>query len=130
MAWSRDNDARWTFAVQDSGPGLPDNLMRVFAQQLNPTVELTSVMEPDQTQPGVVLPEGRNDIPPADELARRAARSRQGEGVGLQIVKRLCEVLEATLEIETQPGRGTLFRVRLMTNQKPPAEPADNQRTG
>ena len=37
------------------------------------------------------------------------------EGVGLHIVKRLCELLNANLDIETRPGRGTLFRVRLTT---------------
>ena len=36
-----------------------------------------------------------------------------GEGVGLSIVKRLCELLDASLELATQPGQGTTFRVIL-----------------
>jgi two-component sensor histidine kinase len=36
-----------------------------------------------------------------------------GEGIGLSIVKRLCELLDATLELETAPGAGTTFRVVL-----------------
>ena len=104
MAWSRDNDARWTFAVQDSGPGLPDNLMSVFAQQRKPTVESPVVMGPDQAQLGVEPPNAEQNIPPSADLAGHSLRSRQGEGVGLQIVKRLCELLEASLAIETHPG--------------------------
>ena len=34
------------------------------------------------------------------------------KGIGLTIVKRLCELLEATLELESQPG-GTTFRITL-----------------
>jgi signal transduction histidine kinase len=34
-----------------------------------------------------------------------------GEGIGLSIVKRLCEVLGATLELETAPGLGTTIRI-------------------
>ena len=36
-----------------------------------------------------------------------------GEGVGLSIVKRLCEILDASLELETSPGEGSIFRVIL-----------------
>jgi signal transduction histidine kinase len=35
-----------------------------------------------------------------------------GDGIGLAIVKRLCELLEATLELESRP-EGTTFRVSL-----------------
>jgi signal transduction histidine kinase len=34
-----------------------------------------------------------------------------GEGIGLSIVKRLCELLDASLELETAAGEGTTFRV-------------------
>jgi two-component sensor histidine kinase len=35
-----------------------------------------------------------------------------GEGIGLTIVKRLCELLEANLELESEPV-GTTFRITL-----------------
>jgi signal transduction histidine kinase len=38
-------------------------------------------------------------------------RDAGGEGIGLSIVKRLCELLDASLEMETSPGEGTTFRV-------------------
>ena len=42
--------------------------------------------------------------------SRHGSRHR-GEGIGLSIVKRLCELLDASLELETAPGAGTTFRV-------------------
>ena len=47
------------------------------------------------------------------DAARRPAHQRAGEGVGLSIVKRLCELLDATLELESKAGEGSAFTVRL-----------------
>ena len=46
---------------------------------------------------------------PVLAASRRDAAA--GEGIGLSIVKRLCELLDATLELETASGKGTTFRV-------------------
>jgi two-component sensor histidine kinase len=45
--------------------------------------------------------------------AAGSAFAHKGEGIGLSIVKGLCELLRASLEIESQVGAGTLFRIRL-----------------
>ncbi|WP_031530843.1 sensor histidine kinase [Dyadobacter crusticola] len=113
VSWSTEGDYRWIFSIQDSGPGLPDNLTGVFREQLRPTVEPASVMGLDQAEPVVVLPEGIPQIPSADQLAQITNHATKSEGVGLQIVKRLCEMLDANLDIESVKSRGTLFRVRL-----------------
>ena len=39
------------------------------------------------------------------------APQKHGEGIGLSIVKRLCEMLNATIELESVPQRGTTVRV-------------------
>ena len=44
-------------------------------------------------------------------LSAPGASASHGEGIGLSIVKRLCELLDASLELETAPGTGTTFRV-------------------
>jgi signal transduction histidine kinase len=41
-----------------------------------------------------------------------APRQEIGEGIGLSIVKRLCELLDATIEMESMPDVGTTFRIR------------------
>ncbi len=114
VSWSGENDWRWGFSVQDSGPGLPTHLLELFYKQLKPIVEETSVLSPDEGQPVAVRPSGDHQIPLGPELEKPEARNREkGEGVGLQIVKRLCELIGATMEIESIEGRGTLFRVRM-----------------
>lgn len=61
--------------------------------------------------------------PLADGKAARMAAPIAGEGIGLSIVKRLCELLDATLEFETAPGAGTTFRVVLPCVYSAPPPP-------
>jgi signal transduction histidine kinase len=59
--------------------------------------------------------QAESGIDPAPTLGSQSdpdtARASAGEGIGLSIVKRLCEILDASLEMETAPGSGTTFRV-------------------
>ncbi|UFH56285.1 sensor histidine kinase KdpD [Spirosoma sp. KNUC1025] len=113
ISWALENEIHWIVSVQDSGPGLPATLTGVFGDQLKPTVEATSVLSVDAGEPVAVLPTDVPTIPKGDQLGELAHQARQGEGIGLQIVKRLCELLSANMEIESITGRGTLFRIRL-----------------
>ncbi|MEO8381031.1 MAG: HAMP domain-containing sensor histidine kinase [Acidobacteriota bacterium] len=105
----RDTD-RWTFSVQDTGPGIDENHSAPFAQEL-----LAATAVADEARQAST--DRRRDIPPATSLpsASEALSEDQqpGEGVGLTIVKRLCELLDAGLELATTPGHGTTFRVLL-----------------
>ncbi len=49
--------------------------------------------------------------PAADSRDHRPIHQEQGEGIGLSIVKRLCELLDASVEMESNPGTGTSFRI-------------------
>jgi len=103
----RDTD-RWTFSVQDTGPGIDENDAAPLAQELHDATRIA-----DET--AAASTDRRRDIAPAATLASAAEalpRDEQaGEGVGLTIVKRLCEMLDAGLELATEAGRGTTFRV-------------------
>jgi signal transduction histidine kinase len=105
----RDTD-RWTFSVQDTGPGIDENDAAPFAQELHDATEISDDASEATT-------DGRRGIAPAATLRSASAalpQSQQaGEGVGLTIVKRLCELLDAGLELATEPGRGSTFRVIL-----------------
>jgi len=47
-----------------------------------------------------------------------------GSGLGLTITKRLTELMGGTISVDSEPGRGTVFLVRLPFEQQP-AEPLD-----
>jgi signal transduction histidine kinase len=113
VSWGLESENRFIIGVQDSGPGLPSNLMNLLAKQLKPTVEPTSATGPEQAEPVAAYPSDSHTIPAGDTLLKDAGQPDKGEGVGLQIVKRLCDLIDASMEIETQPERGTLVRLRI-----------------
>lgn len=113
VSWSDEVDMHWMFSIQDSGPGLQHNLTSLLAKQLRPTIDSTSSMGPGESQPVPVLPSSDHELTEVELQQGQSNGLTQGEGVGLQIVKRLCELLKANLDIETRAGRGTLFRIRL-----------------
>jgi signal transduction histidine kinase len=105
----RDTD-RWTFSVQDTGPGIDENRSAPLAQELHSATEAADDARDAST-------DRRRDMPAATTLpsaSEALPQSEQpGEGVGLSIVKRLCELLDAGLELATKPGQGTTIRVIL-----------------
>jgi signal transduction histidine kinase len=113
VSWSSEGNTRWVCSVQDSGAGLPDNLTSVLASQLKPVVEPTSTVALEEARPVAVRPSGDQQLPDGSALAAKANPITKGEGIGLHIVKRLSELLQATLEIETSSDRGTLVRLRM-----------------
>ncbi len=112
VSWTRENDYRWIVSVQDSGPGLPTAAQAgSLPQLLVPSPESTAAF-------GIANPAA--DAQQAATLqASRSPFAHKGEGIGLSIVKGLCELLRAQLEIESQPGEGTLFRMRFAIHWKP-----------
>jgi signal transduction histidine kinase len=114
-----DETNNWMFCVQDTGPGLVKGPAAPLAQALH---EATVTTQEGQERRG----ETDDHAGPAPTLASQssplAPHQQPGEGVGLSIVKRLCELLDASLELETSPGEGSTFRVTLPCRyEEPPA---------
>ncbi|WP_373512888.1 sensor histidine kinase [Persicitalea sp.] len=107
VSWSSEDGIRWYLGIQDSGPGLPPNLASVISAQLKPQPEPTAVLQPDPT--------AGTETPPISQPEKPVAAPNQpgGEGVGLHIVKHLCELMSASLTVESVAGKGTLFSIRL-----------------
>ena len=60
----------------------------------------------------------------SDVSAAARAPVRHGEGIGLSIVKRLCQILDATLALDSTPARGTTFTIVLPRRYPSGAEDA------
>ena len=98
--------------MEDTGPGF----------QLGPTTPLAGAISIASGQASDVAqaelrrrgdPRGRGAGADGDRSLGRRDRRSGGEGIGLSIVKRLCTLLDATIEIDSQPHRGTKFTIRL-----------------
>jgi signal transduction histidine kinase len=99
VSWG-DSDAhdqkRWELRIQDTGPGFHTSAGEPLAQALDVKV----------TSPGELALD-RNPGRAAEPAASGAA----GEGLGLSIVKRLCDILDASIEMQSVAGAGTQFRI-------------------
>jgi signal transduction histidine kinase len=100
---------RWMLTVQDTGPGMPEDTGSAIARHLK---EATTEAGDIAAQ---AVPDGDGDADRPELLASRsageAAHGESGEGLGLAIVKRLCELLDAGIDLETGAGKGTTFRI-------------------
>ncbi|MEO8308924.1 MAG: sensor histidine kinase [Pseudomonadota bacterium] len=111
---SRSNDAeRWMLTVEDTGPGI----------HAGPGAPLTGALEEATEEARHVENTGDSNArreqsksarQPADpDTDPRPVNQVPGEGIGLAIVKRLSELLDATVELESQRDKGTTFRIVL-----------------
>ena len=113
VSWGLDttrDTERWTLSVQDTGPGLDAMPFMDVAQDLHAATDLSDEAREASTDRPLDM-QAATTATSATEAASPAAA--HGEGVGLSIVKRLCELLEGSLELATKPGQGSTFRVVL-----------------
>lgn len=107
------HDARdWMFCVQDTGPGLEEGQSAPMARQLYEATQTSHAGDEIHAQEKSVADLDHAPTVPAQSNPLPVSQQ-PGEGVGLSIVKRLCELLDASLELETSPGEGSTFRVVL-----------------
>jgi signal transduction histidine kinase len=96
---------RWCLTISDTGPGFHTASGQPIAAVLDPTHVPSS---PAKT---IVAPSARKDAAIGKSLGIRSMRGETGEGIGLSIVKRLCEMLDATIEMESVKDQGSTFRI-------------------
>ncbi len=123
ISWgeSTANDAaRWFIQVSDTGPGLHPGKSAALAGALevasDQAKEIAAQEEGGdishvQPAPAISLAPPHNAAPA--QQPQPQPHQQQGEGIGLSIVKRLCGLLDATLEVESKVGEGTTLRVLL-----------------
>ncbi len=100
----------WWLMVKDTGPGMLTESGTSMAAGLQ---EATASAKESDEKSAAIQGEASKVLSPPDAADATAQTSRQqpGEGIGLSIVKRLCELLDASLEIASSAEAGTTFRV-------------------
>ena len=103
-----EDPKRWALCITDTGPGFPSDSAQPLAAVLDKTSEPLSssvAATPGQTALATAL----GNLSGGGAAAQ--SRVESGEGIGLSIVKRLCEMLDATIEMQSVPSTGTTFRI-------------------
>ena len=106
VRWGESDTAdskHWALTIADTGPGFPSESGRPIATALASDRLIASKPTP--------LAGSSAQEPPAPVLRPKIIDDGAGEGLGLSIVKRLCEILDATLERNSTPNQGTAFRI-------------------
>jgi signal transduction histidine kinase len=110
VAWgdSRPDDPkRWILDVKDTGPGFHADSGQPLAAALDKHESVSSkgTTSGEREAASILgnLSAGGADTHPLS--------SEPGEGIGLSIVKRLCEMLDATIEMQSVAEVGTSFRI-------------------
>ncbi|HEY4140190.1 MAG TPA: hybrid sensor histidine kinase/response regulator [Pseudolabrys sp.] len=82
-------------------------------------------IEVKDTGPGIVESERELIFQEFYQIANPERDRKQGLGLGLAIVRRLCGVLKTPLSFDTAPGKGSTFRVSVpVTTDAPLSQPA------
>ena len=102
---------RWALSVQDTGVGLDAGTVAPLTQALNAATKEAHAIALETAKGRSAKELGTVPTLPSGSSANEVAPEPPSEGVGLSIVKRLCELLDASMELESHPGRGTTFRV-------------------
>ncbi|MEO6876819.1 MAG: sensor histidine kinase [Opitutaceae bacterium] len=109
VSWAEEKD-RWWVIVKDTGPGLLDGPGAPIAARLTEATDSArDAAEQAARQTGekpTVLP-----APVGGPVRATRQHQRTGEGIGLSIVKRLSELLDASIELASSAATGTTFRV-------------------
>jgi signal transduction histidine kinase len=99
---------RWAFTISDTGPGFQNAAAAPLAGGIEESTAEAKAVEHPYDKTGLHDESAWSSVPAPGRTSEPA-----GEGIGLAIVKRLCELLDATLELESEAGRGSVFRVEL-----------------
>jgi signal transduction histidine kinase len=105
-----DDPKRWELCIADTGPGLHTDSGRPLADALEKTTLPSPPTESARSNDAERLQDAA--LPTSGETSRVSAScAAPGEGIGLSIVKRLCDMLDATIELKSEPHVGTSFRI-------------------
>lgn len=104
---------RWFMQIRDTGPGFHAGPGSQLAGALEEATDQSRQIAADHATGEV----SHANVDLAESIAApadpRPVSQQPGEGLGLSIVKRLCDLLDATTELQSEIGVGTTFRILL-----------------
>lgn len=100
---------RWFVEVEDTGPGLQAGPGSPLAGAINVASELSRDVQKAEALGQISHVSVEASAPVMSSGG--PAVSPPGEGIGLSIVKRLCTLLDATIEVDSRQQRGTTFKI-------------------
>jgi signal transduction histidine kinase len=119
VLWGEEEDYWWV-VVKDTGPGMmagPSAPLPGWLRESKAVTEVDEIADAAFSQERALRPEESDSPPQSGNQAR-------GEGIGLSIVKRLCELLDARVELTSSAAAGSSFRVLFPRSyQSPPNDP-------
>jgi signal transduction histidine kinase len=98
---------RWKLCIQDTGPGMELHSNHPLRSALKEATQKAHEIEHDNSTPTMLEHEAAS----ASVTQPNSPSIWAGEGIGLSIVKRLCDLLGASIELETAPGHGTTVQI-------------------
>ena len=114
IAWESRKDfeaCQWMVTVQDTGPGFDTGSGIPMVNQLRDATKDSHEVENKATSGGTSSNQDEPAVTLPSQSSHRPFHPQSGEGIGLSIVKGLCDLLDATLELESSSGQGSTFRV-------------------
>jgi len=107
-----DSD-RWYVQVKDTGPGFHGGPGSQLAGALESATDQARAVGTDAVSGEVTHVDVEATVHPLGRKDSRPVHQPAGEGIGLSIVKRLCTLLDATIEMDSTVNEGATFRVLL-----------------
>ncbi len=108
-----DDADRWFVQVQDTGPGFHAGPGSPMVAALEAATEQSKQVAAETNSGETSHVKGEEPALEQPDRDDRAVLQGAGEGIGLSIVKRLCELLDATVELDSKIGAGTTIRILL-----------------
>jgi two-component sensor histidine kinase len=110
VSWGVEGES-WWLKVKDTGPGLRAGPAAPILTGLKEaTIAAREAEEKTAVKEGK-RPSVLDQAAAGTGVVPGSGRQQAGEGIGLSIVKRLCELLDASIEMTSSAESGTTFRV-------------------
>ncbi len=110
LSWGETKE-HWWLMVKDTGPGM----MSAASEPLKAGLQAATASAKESDEKSAAIQGEPSQVLAAPAAATTAtttpSQDPPGEGIGLSIVKRLCELLDASLETASSADTGTTFRV-------------------